>query len=53
MPIGACLSIGWSFIIGYPLFKLKGHYFAIATIAHPSCSKTYSKSGNSSAPPAD
>ena len=28
-----CLAIGWSFIIGYPLFKLKGHYFAIATIA--------------------
>ncbi|HKI50359.1 MAG TPA: branched-chain amino acid ABC transporter permease [Desulfobacteria bacterium] len=33
MPIGMCLSIGWSFIIGYPLFRLKGHYFAIATIA--------------------
>jgi branched-chain amino acid transport system permease protein len=33
MPIGAVLSIAWSFIIGYPLFKLKGHYFAIATIA--------------------
>jgi len=25
--------VGWSFIIGYPLFRLKGHYFAIATIA--------------------
>ena len=33
MPIGACFSVGWSFIIGYPLFRLKGHYFAIATIA--------------------
>ncbi len=33
MPIGVCLSVGWSFIIGYPLFRLKGHYFAIATIA--------------------
>jgi branched-chain amino acid transport system permease protein len=33
MPVGACLSVGWSFIIGYPLFRLKGHYFAIATIA--------------------
>jgi branched-chain amino acid transport system permease protein len=33
MPIGMCLSVGWSFIIGYPLFRLKGHYFAIATIA--------------------
>ncbi len=33
MPIGACFSIMWSFIIGYPLFRLKGHYFAIATIA--------------------
>jgi branched-chain amino acid transport system permease protein len=33
MPIGACLAVAWSFVIGYPLFKLKGHYFAIATIA--------------------
>jgi len=33
MPIGICFSVGWSFIIGYPLFRLKGHYFAIATIA--------------------
>ncbi len=22
MPIGMCLSVGWSFIIGYPLFRL-------------------------------
>ena len=33
MPVGVMLSVTWSFIIGYPLFKLKGHYFAIATIA--------------------
>lgn len=33
MPIGVCFAVGWSFIIGYPLFRLKGHYFAIATIA--------------------
>jgi branched-chain amino acid transport system permease protein len=33
MPIGMGLSVLWSFIIGYPLFRLKGHYFAIATIA--------------------
>ncbi|RTZ97158.1 MAG: branched-chain amino acid ABC transporter permease [Deltaproteobacteria bacterium] len=33
MPIGMFFSITWSFIIGYPLFRLKGHYFAIATIA--------------------
>ena len=33
MPIGMCLAVLWSFIIGYPLFRLKGHYFAIATIA--------------------
>ena len=33
MPIGVLLSVSWSFIIGYPLFRLKGHYFAIATIA--------------------
>jgi len=33
MPIGMAIAVGWSFVIGYPLFKLKGHYFAIATIA--------------------
>jgi branched-chain amino acid transport system permease protein len=33
MPVGMGLAVGWSFVIGYPLFKLKGHYFAIATIA--------------------
>ena len=33
MPIGLGLSVGWSFLIGYPLFRLRGHYFAIATIA--------------------
>jgi len=33
MPMGMLLAVGWSFIIGYPLFRLKGHYFAIATIA--------------------
>ena len=33
MPIGMCFAVIWSFIIGYPLFRLKGHYFAIATIA--------------------
>jgi branched-chain amino acid transport system permease protein len=33
LPIGMALAVCWSFIIGYPLFRLKGHYFAIATIA--------------------
>jgi branched-chain amino acid transport system permease protein len=33
MPTGVLLAVTWSFIIGYPLFRLKGHYFAIATIA--------------------
>ena len=33
MPIGVVFAVTWSFIIGYPLFRLKGHYFAIATIA--------------------
>ena len=32
MPIGILIALGYSFIIGYPLFRLKGHYFAIATI---------------------
>jgi branched-chain amino acid transport system permease protein len=33
MPIGMAIAVVWSFVIGYPLFRLKGHYFAIATIA--------------------
>ncbi len=33
MPVGVMFAVCWSFIIGYPLFRLKGHYFAIATIA--------------------
>jgi branched-chain amino acid transport system permease protein len=33
MPVGIALAVAWSFVIGYPLFRLKGHYFAIATIA--------------------
>ena len=33
MPVGMAIAVTWSFIIGYPLFRLKGHYFAIATIA--------------------
>jgi branched-chain amino acid transport system permease protein len=33
MPVGIVLAVCWSFLIGYPLFRLKGHYFAIATIA--------------------
>ncbi|MBW1668472.1 MAG: branched-chain amino acid ABC transporter permease [Deltaproteobacteria bacterium] len=33
MPMGMFFAVCWSFIIGYPLFRLKGHYFAIATIA--------------------
>jgi branched-chain amino acid transport system permease protein len=33
MLTGGLISIGLAFIIGYPCFKLAGHYFAIATIA--------------------
>ena len=33
MLMGGILSIIVAFIIGYPCFKLAGHYFAIATIA--------------------
>ncbi len=33
MLAGGVISIGISLIIGYPCFKLAGHYFAIATIA--------------------
>jgi branched-chain amino acid transport system permease protein len=33
MLAGALLAIGLSQVIGYPVFRLRGHYFAIATIA--------------------
>ncbi len=33
MLAGGILSVGIAYIIGYPCFKLAGHYFAIATIA--------------------
>jgi branched-chain amino acid transport system permease protein len=33
MLVGGLISIGLAFVIGYPCFKLAGHYFAIATIA--------------------
>ncbi len=33
MPVGVIIAICWSFAIGYPLFRLRGHYFAIASIA--------------------
>jgi branched-chain amino acid transport system permease protein len=33
MPVGVCFAVAWSFMLGFPLFRLKGHYFAIATIA--------------------
>ncbi|MBC8421086.1 MAG: branched-chain amino acid ABC transporter permease [Desulfobacterales bacterium] len=33
MPVGVCFAVLWSFVLGYPLFRLRGHYFAIATIA--------------------
>ena len=32
MPLGVLIAVGYSCIIGYPLFRLRGHYFAIATI---------------------
>jgi branched-chain amino acid transport system permease protein len=33
MALGAALAVVASQIIGYPVFRLRGHYFAIATIA--------------------
>lgn len=32
-PIGMLLAVCWSFFLAYPLFRLRGHYFAIATIS--------------------
>jgi branched-chain amino acid transport system permease protein len=33
MPVGALLAVALSQLIGAPVFRLRGHYFAIATIA--------------------
>jgi branched-chain amino acid transport system permease protein len=33
MAAGALLAVALSQVIGYPVFRLRGHYFAIATIA--------------------
>jgi len=33
MPVGVLVSVTWSVLIGYPLFRLKGRDFAMATIA--------------------
>ncbi len=33
MLAGCVLSVGLAVIVGYPCFRLRGHYFAIATIA--------------------
>jgi branched-chain amino acid transport system permease protein len=33
MPVGVCLAMSWSAVVGYSVFRLRGHYFAIATIA--------------------
>lgn len=37
MWIGALFSMGVAYIIGRPLLRLKGHYFAIATMALAEC----------------
>jgi len=33
MAAGAALAAGFALVVGYPVFRLGGHYFAIATIA--------------------
>jgi branched-chain amino acid transport system permease protein len=33
MALGAVLSVAFSLAVGYPCFRLLGHYFAIATLA--------------------
>jgi branched-chain amino acid transport system permease protein len=33
VPIGIALSVGLAVAIGYPTFRLRGHYFSMATIA--------------------
>jgi branched-chain amino acid transport system permease protein len=33
MLIGGIVSVGLAILIGFPVFKLKGHYFAISTLA--------------------
>jgi branched-chain amino acid transport system permease protein len=33
MPAGGCLAALFAVVVGWPCFRLKGHYFAMATIA--------------------
>ncbi len=33
LPMGAAAAAGLALIVGYPCFRLRGHYFSIATIA--------------------
>jgi len=33
MLVGSCIAVIFSILIGIPVFRLKGHYFAIATLA--------------------
>jgi len=35
MVVGAVVAVAVSQLIGYPVFRLRGHYFAIATIKRP------------------
>lgn len=39
MWIGVVISMAVAFIIGLPLFRLRGHYFAIATMALVECTR--------------
>jgi ABC-type branched-subunit amino acid transport system ATPase component/ABC-type branched-subunit amino acid transport system permease subunit len=35
IPIAACISGGAALLIGYPTFRLRSHYFALAMLAYP------------------
>jgi branched-chain amino acid transport system permease protein len=39
MWIGVVISVIIAFVLGYPLLRLRGHYFAIATMAVVECSR--------------
>ncbi len=39
MWIGVLISVGVAFILGTPLFRLRGHYFAVATMAIVECGR--------------
>lgn len=53
MPVGVFFAVCWSFIIGYPLFRLKDIISPSPPLPRPWCLKIFSRSGTLSGRPED